>query len=68
MQDGDVRLVLGVEAMQRIAQRAHELVAEGVELLRTIERQRDDLAVPLIVYERHGFPLCSRFVDREVAC
>src|ERR1700730_3185911 len=67
MQDGDVRLVLGVEAVQRIAQCAHEFVAEGVELLRPVERQRDDLAVPLIGYERHGFPLCSRFVDRAMA-
>ena len=35
-QDGDLRLVVGVEAMQRIAQRADQLVAEGVELLRAI--------------------------------
>ena len=50
-------LVVGVEAVQRIAQRADQLVAEGVQLLRPIERQRDDLAVLLVVHERHRFPL-----------
>ena len=56
-------VVVGVEAMQRIAQRADQLVAEGVELLRAVQRQCDDLAVLLIVHERHRFPLCSRFAD-----
>jgi hypothetical protein len=61
-------MAIGVEAVQRVAQHADQFVAEGVELLRAVERQRDDLAVPLIGHERHGFPLSSRFVDRAVAC
>src|SRR5260370_34858584 len=65
VQDGDLCLVVGVEAMQRVAQHADQLVAEGVELLRAIQCQRDDLAVPLIIHERHRFPLCSRLSDRH---
>src|SRR5882672_10501647 len=56
VQDRDMRFVVRVEAMERFAQRADQFVAEGVQLLRAIERQRDDLAVLLIIYERHRFP------------
>src|SRR6266851_1486377 len=67
VQDGDVRLVVGVEAVQRIAQHADQFVAEGVELLRAVQRQCDDLAIPLIIHERHRFPLCSRLSDRHAS-
>ena len=58
-QDGDLRRLVGVEAVQRVAQRADQLVAEGIELLRAVEGQRDDLPVLLIVHERHRFPFAS---------
>ncbi len=56
-QDGDMRRLVGVEAVQRLAQRADQLIREGVQFLRAIERERDDFALLLIVHERHRFLL-----------
>src|SRR5579883_1591694 len=52
-QDRDVGLVVHVEAMQRLAQDADQLVRKGVELLRPVQRQCDDRTVPRVVDERH---------------
>ena len=54
-QDGDVRGLVGVEAMQRIAQRADQLVAEGIEFLRAVQGECHHRAVLLIIDERHRF-------------
>src|SRR5437899_12003649 len=66
-QDGDMRLLVAIEAVQRVAQRTHQFVAEGVQLLRSIQHQRHDLAVARVGHERHRFPLCSRVLDRHAS-
>src|SRR5471032_3570440 len=58
-QDRNLRFVVHVKAMQLRAQRAHQLIAESVELLRPIESDRDDLAVTFISHQSHRFLLSS---------
>ena len=58
--DRDLRLVLHVEPVQRVRERADQFVVEGVQLVRAIERQGDDLAVPLVVDERTCLALGHR--------
>jgi hypothetical protein len=52
-----VRRLVGVEGMERLTQRADQLIRECVQFLGAVERERDDFALLLIVHERHRFLL-----------
>jgi hypothetical protein len=53
MDDGHVGLGVGIEAPERLPQGHDELVAEGVELLGTVEREGRDV-VSARVLDEHG--------------
>src|SRR5690606_10769481 len=53
--DGDMGFGIQVEAMQRVVERQHHLVGEGVELRRPVQPQRRDSVGALILHQfRHA--------------
>src|SRR5215469_702875 len=54
----DLRLGVEVEAAQRVRQVPHQIVIEGVQLLRPVEAQSRDLVLAGVFDQAHARPSC----------